>query len=477
MSANAHRIINQAKDTIGRDKKIVTNIKTKTNTNSIKESERIINTAQRNVSEANIALGKNNTAKAAAAAVAEEQARAAAAAAEAEEQARAAAAAAAAAKTARQQAAAEQARAAAEAARQQAAVAAAAAEKQAKVAAAAAAESARKEAAAEQARAAAAAAAKNAEEKARAAALKAKANANSKAAQEKAEKTAKEAAEAKAAAEAKRLEEETAKAEQERAAAAAEAAAAEAARQREAEAAAAARAKAEAEAAAESQRLANAAALEAEQIKKEAARKAQALINQARKAPLTNQQAWEVYQREHPGGSINNFRRQRGLPNISGLSAARASSLASYRPPIQQPSTFSSFFTPPPATNPLLKPTEGWTIKAKQPEAIWANYGNLASTPKTKRNRPSNRQRSQKETRISVTNRCGYCNATGNRSACAECNHIERIQSGKAGNKAYTPQLGPPKQYTPISGSRGRGTRKGGRRSTRRKNKAYTRRR
>ena len=212
-------------------------------------------------------------------------------------------------------------------------------------------------------------------------------------------------------------------------------------------------------------------------MKNEAERKAQALINQAKKSPLTNQQAWEVYQREHPRGSLNNFRRQRGLPNISGLSAGRASSLASHVRPIQQPSTFSSFFTPPPATNPLLKPTEGWTIKAKQPEAIWANYGNLATQQKTKRTRPANRQRSQQETRVSVTNRCGLYKTHPellNRMTLAECKNIERIQSGKAGNKAYTPQLGLSKQYTPIGKSRRRG---GARRSTRRKNKAYTRRR
>ena len=58
---------------------------------------------------------------------------------------------------------------------------------------------------------------------------------------------------------------------------------------------------------------------------------------------------------------------------------------------------------------------------------------------------------SPKEKRVSVTDRCGYCEATGDRGACAECDHIRRQQVGKA---TYKPQH--------LRGGR---TRKGGRRT------------
>jgi len=52
--------------------------------------------------------------------------------------------------------------------------------------------------------------------------------------------------------------------------------------------------------------------------------------------------------------------------------------------------------------------------------------------------------------RVSVSDRCGYCEATGNREACAECDHIRRQQVGKATYQAQHLRRG--------------GTRKGGRR-------------
>jgi len=52
--------------------------------------------------------------------------------------------------------------------------------------------------------------------------------------------------------------------------------------------------------------------------------------------------------------------------------------------------------------------------------------------------------------RVSISDRCGYCEATGNREACAECDHIRRQQVGKATYQAQHLRRG--------------GTRKGGRR-------------
>jgi len=55
-----------------------------------------------------------------------------------------------------------------------------------------------------------------------------------------------------------------------------------------------------------------------------------------------------------------------------------------------------------------------------------------------------------KEKRVAVSDRCGYCEATGDRGACAECDHIRRQQAGKATYQAQHLRRG--------------GTRKGGRR-------------
>lgn len=106
--------------------------------------------------------------------------------------------------------------------------------------------------------------------------------------------------------------------------------------------------------------------------------------------------------------------------------------------------------------------------KHKESKIIWNNW--YKPPGQNKRQGSQSLQRSQgsqpintsfkfgkpTETRISVTNHCAYCEKTRNRRACAECNHIRRIQEGK---KIYPQQFGNTKGFTSVQKSRG-GTRR-----------------
>ena len=93
-------------------------------------------------------------------------------------------------------------------------------------------------------------------------------------------------------------------------------------------------------------------------------------------------------------------------------------------------------------------------------EGLQANYADLMQGYKEVENAYEEAIKAagpaKQETRVSVTDRCGYCQATEgrDRQACAECEHIRKIAAGQA---SYKKQFGP---------GRGGATRKGGRRLT-----------